>query len=181
MGKFIFGFIIGIIVIPLGVLWYVKSGKVPVAATAKPMPFEKYLAQAGLHATAEREAPQRALSSFTAADLTAGATVYLNNCAGCHGLPNKPPSKMAAGMFPHAPQFFTPEGSMTDDPVGESYWKVKNGIRLSGMPSFEKILADEQMWQASAIIAGADKLPPGALQVLKNEPAAKGRGSTPKP
>lgn len=173
MGKFILGLIIGILVVPVGVVWYVESGKVPVAANAKPMPFEAYLAHKGLHATARREAPKRDLSSFTADDLTSGATVYLNNCAGCHGLPNKPSSKIAAAMFPHAPQLFTPDGTVTDDPVGVTYWKVKNGIRLSGMPSFEDILTDQQMWQASAVVAGADKLPASALQVLKNEPVAK--------
>lgn len=168
MGKFILGLVIGLLVIPVAVVWYVKSGRVPATADAKPLPFESYLAHSGLHAAAEREAPKRELSSFTAADLTSGATVYLNNCAGCHGLPYHPPSMMAKAMFPPAPQFFTPDGMMTDDPVGESYWKVKHGIRLSGMPSFKSLLKDQDMWQAAAIVASADKLPPAAMQILKN-------------
>ena len=26
------------------------------------------------------------------------------------------------------------------------YWKVKNGIRLAGMPSYVKVLNDTEMW-----------------------------------
>jgi mono/diheme cytochrome c family protein len=56
---------------------------------------------------------------------------------------------------------------VTDDPVGESFWKVKNGIRLSGMPGFKQSLSEAQMWQVSALLAKADQLPPevsGKLQ-----------------
>ena len=54
-----------------------------------------------------------------------------------------------------------------DDPAGVTYWKVKNGIRLSGMPSFEKSLSDMQVWQVAALVARADKLPPQVMDALK--------------
>ena len=73
------------------------------------------------------------------------------NCAFCHGLPLQAPSAASQGMFPHAPQLFTAKETVTDDPVGVTYWKVKNGIRLTGMPSFQKALSDQQMWQVSRI------------------------------
>lgn len=60
-------------------------------------------------------------------------------------------------MFPVPPQLF--EDMVTDDPVGETYWKVANGIRLTGMPAFSKSLSDTQMWQVSLLMANADKLP----------------------
>ena len=69
-------------------------------------------------------------------------------------------------MFPHAPQLFTAKETVTDDPVGVTYWKVKNGIRLTGMPGFQKALNDQQMWQVSALMASADKLPPDVLRNL---------------
>src|SRR5277367_3063267 len=76
------------------------------------------------------------------------------------------PSAASQGMFPHAPQLFTAKETVTDDPVGVTYWKVKNGIRLTGMPSFQKALSDQQMWQVSALMASADKLPPDVLRSL---------------
>jgi hypothetical protein len=74
-------------------------------------------------------------------------------------------------MFPHAPQLFTEKETVTDDPVGVTYWKVKNGIRLTGMPGFQKALSDQQMWEVSALMARADKLPPDVLRMLLPTPA----------
>jgi mono/diheme cytochrome c family protein len=62
-----------------------------------------------------------------------------------------------------------PNKGVTDDPVGETYWKVKNGIRLTGMPGFSDSLSDAALWQVSLLLLQADKLPPSALQVLRTE------------
>ncbi len=46
--------------------------------------------------------------------------------------------------------------------------EVANGIRLSGMPAFNHILNQTEMWQVSQLLANADKpLPPGVLGLLK--------------
>ena len=85
----------------------------------------------------------------------------------CHGLPNQPPPAIASTMFPPAPELFSQKGMVTDDPAGETYWKVKNGIRLTAMPSFKNFLSDDQIWQVTAVVARADKLPPEAQDALK--------------
>jgi hypothetical protein len=57
---------------------------------------------------------------------------------------------------------------VSDDPPGETYWKVANGIRLTGMPAYTKVLNPTQMWQVTLLLANADKpLPPGVLDLLK--------------
>jgi len=59
---------------------------------------------------------------------------------------------------------------VSDDPPGETYWKVSNGIRLTGMPAFKEVLTDTQMWQVSLLVANADKpLPPATVQILSGE------------
>ena len=56
---------------------------------------------------------------------------------------------------------------VSDDPVGETYWKVKNGIRLSGMPSYQTLLTDEQIWQVSTLLSQATSpLPAAAVDSL---------------
>jgi mono/diheme cytochrome c family protein len=82
-------------------------------------------------------------------------------------------------MFPGAPQLFTADGMVTDDPAGVTYWKVENGIRLSGMPSFKSSLTDDQRWQVSALLARADKLPPEVRSAL--QPAAWAPASSANP
>jgi hypothetical protein len=66
-----------------------------------------------------------------------------------------------------APQLLDKNEMVTDDPVGESFWKVKNGIRLLGMPSLKNSLSKTQIWQVSALLARADQLPPEVSAKLK--------------
>ena len=168
MGKFLVGLIAGLIVFPLLVVAYLMMGFAPAAATAPPMPFERFIAGTALHERIEREAPKRDASSFATDDLEDGAEVYQKNCAMCHGGLAQPAPAIAKGMFPEAPQLLTPEGMVTDDPVGETYWKVRNGIRLSGMPSFAASLTEKQMWDVSALMARANNLPSAAQRALQD-------------
>src|SRR2546421_6687709 len=48
---------------------------------------------------------------------------------------------VAQGMYPEPPQLFHGTG-VTDDDAWESYWKVENGIRMSGMPGFKGPLTE---------------------------------------
>ena len=79
------------------------------------------------------------------------------------------PTSIARGEFPKPPELLTGTG-VTDDPPGETYWKVANGIRMTGMPSFNQSLSETQMWQISLLLANADKLPPSVTAVLKSRP-----------
>jgi len=65
----------------------------------------------------------------------------------------------AKGMFPPPPQLFAPDDMVTDNPAGVTYWKVSNGIRMTGMPGFGEVLSPAQVWQVSLLLANADKLP----------------------
>lgn len=167
MGKFWLGFIIGLILIPIAAAVYFGGGFAPAAVNDPPFPLERLVAGTALHARISRSAPQRDLASFTTANIVDGADVYRHDCAGCHGLPDMQRNKPEPKMYPPPPQLFTPDGYVTDDPVGVSYWKVQNGIRMTGMPSFQNVLTDHQKWDVAALLAKADKLPPEAMQTLK--------------
>ncbi len=158
MGKFVLGLIVGLVAVPLAVYLYFVTGSAPVATSSQPMPFEKMLAQKALNARIEKEMPSSVPISADAAAYTAGAQVYRDNCAVCHGLPGQPDSSVSKGMYPYPPQLFKGHG-VTDDPAGETYWKVANGIRMTGMPAFKASLTDAQMWQVSVLLANADKIP----------------------
>jgi len=168
--KFLTGLIVGSLILPVGFLLYALSGHLPAATSDPPLPGEAVLAGAGLYGRIRREAPKRDVSNVPTADLVSGAETYQKHCAVCHGLPNQPEPPIGAGEFPKPPQLFTADGRVTDDPAGVSYWKVKNGIRLTGMPAFEKSLSEAQMWQVTALVTRADKLPPEAMDALKPQP-----------
>lgn len=165
MGKFLIGLIVGLIVIPVGVYMYFSTGTAPVATSSSPMPFEKMLAGMALHARLKKEMPKAPPIPADEAAFVAGAQTYKDNCAVCHGLPGQPLTAIAQGMFPKPPKLMEGKG-VTDDPPEESYWKVAGGIRMTGMPGFEKLLSPAQMWQVSLLVANADKLPKSAKDAL---------------
>ena len=71
-----------------------------------------------------------------------------------------------------ADELFNGKG-VTDDPAWETYWKAKNGIRLTGMPAFKETLNDTQIWQVSVLLANADKISPAVKAALATTPAAQ--------
>ena len=165
MGKFLLGLILGLVLLPALVYFYFAKGIAPVATSAPPMPFEKMFAHLALHARLDKEVPQTVPVSADEPNLAAGAQVYKEHCAVCHGLPGQPQSAIASGMFPKPPKLMEGKG-VTDDSPGETYWKVSGGIRMTGMPGFEKTLSTTQMWQVSLLCANTDKLPVSAKQAL---------------
>jgi thiosulfate dehydrogenase len=171
MRKFLVGLILGFIAVPVGVYFYFSSGSAPVATAAPPMPFEKTLAKMALHARVDKEMPKSVPIAADEAGYVAGAQVYKENCAVCHGVAGQPKTAIAKGMFPDPPKLMEGTG-VTDDPPAESYWKVANGIRMTGMPGFDKTLSTTQMWQVSLLVANADKLPKTAQDVLTGVPPA---------
>jgi thiosulfate dehydrogenase len=185
MGRFLFGLIIGIILVPLGVLVYFKLGHVPVAVSDPPFPQERLLTGIPLEARIDREMVKNSPVQADETNLVAGAHIYSEQCATCHGYHGKP-SKFARHMFPDAPPLWDKHGhgdaiGVSDDPPGETYWKVANGIRLTGMPSYKDSLSETEMWQVSVLLANADKpLPPAAVAILNGEtPTATPAASEP--
>jgi mono/diheme cytochrome c family protein len=166
MRQFIFGFITALTLIAGGSLGYVALGLAPVATASKPLPFERLIAGMALNARVDKEAPKSSPISASDEVYTAGARIYRNNCAVCHGLPGRDQTAIAKGEFPKPPELFKGKG-VTDDPAGVTYWKVANGIRLSGMPGFNGSLSSEEMWQVSLLLSNADKLPATVRTVLQ--------------
>jgi len=168
--KFLAGFIFAFLLIAACIYCYFRYGYAPVATASAPWPFEMRLAHMALDAHIDKEAPKTPPFQPVEADLQEGAHLYRQHCAACHGLSGQSKTAIAIGMYPDPPELLHGKG-VTDDPPGETYWKVANGIRLTGMPSFSKSLSEKQMWEISFLVAGADKLPASVMEILQ-KPAA---------
>ncbi len=167
MKKFFAGILVGIMALLAAGYFFVASGGMPVPTKGNPLPLEKFIARKALHAAIGKEDEKTSPVAADEPNLAAGAKVYQSQCAVCHGSLGQPETAIAKGMFPHPPQLLPPKKGVTDDPVGETYWKVKNGIRLTGMPGYVDSLTDTELWQVSQLLLHADKLPDSALQVLR--------------
>jgi mono/diheme cytochrome c family protein len=173
-GKFIFGLILGLLIIPIAVILYFRFGAPPVATADKPFPFESQLVKVPLEARIAREAPKAAPFGESEDVFEGGAKLYRKECASCHGTPGHdvPYSKF---MYPHAPQLWVRHQTgdvigVSDDPVGNTYWKVANGIRLTGMPAFGKTLTDTEIWQISILLKNANQPLPDPVNKILTAP-----------
>ncbi len=83
-----------------------------------------------------------------------GAREFVEHgCANCHGAPGVEWAKFSEGLNPGPADLKEVAG---DDPA-HVFWAIKNGIKMTGMPSFEKVgVPDENIWE---IVAFIKKLP----------------------
>lgn len=159
--------VLGVIVVTVAAGYAILSkGLVPANADAKPGWLEIWAAKTSLRATLRREAPKGSNPvPMTDANLIAGVRLYGQHCALCHGTAKgkASASPVAKGEYPAPPQLAT--DGVEDDPPGWSFWKIENGIRWTGMPSWKDTLNPRQIWTLVLFLEHMDKLPPAAEAV----------------
>ena len=160
----------------IGAYTLVQSGLIPANADAKPGRLETWMAQTSLDATLSRNAPHSQNPvALTEGNLLDGVHLFAQNCAVCHGSAkgDASASPIAKGLYQKPPQMAT--DGVEDDPEGDSFWKIKHGIRLTGMPSFGYTLNDREIWTLALFLKHMDKLPPAVQQTwqqVQNWPVA---------
>ena len=81
-----------------------------------------------------------------------GTDHFAAHCAVCHGAPGVPKGDIAKGMYPLPPDLA--EAAALYSPA-ELFWVIKNGIKMTGMPSWRDH-SDGELW---ATVAFLRKLP----------------------
>ena len=154
------GFVLAVAVALVGGYLLVRSGLIPANADAKPGQLETWMARTSLKATLSRDAPTGPNPvALTEQHLLDGVHLFAENCGVCHGSAkgDASASPIAKGLYQKPPQLAT--HGVEDDPEGVSFWRIKHGIRLTGMPSFGASLSDEQIWTLALFVKHMDKLP----------------------
>jgi|SRR6185312_14760802 len=160
---FVAGVIASILVALIVGYALLRSGLIPANADASPGGLELWAAGTSLDATLRNEAPRGPNPvALNDANLIEGIDLYAQHCAVCHGTAagESEASPVAKGLYPAPPQLAT--DGVEDDPDGVSYWKIKHGIRLTGMPAWGRSLTDRQIWTLALFLKHMDKLPPDA-------------------
>jgi len=172
MGKFIGGIIIGVLALAGGVYAYLHYGLFDMRADRPNGRLEMAYMNDAMDRYAGRHAPKvRNPLPLTDATLIGGIAVYKSNCAGCHGGPDMPESALGAGFNPPAPQFVK---DAPDMPENQNYWIIRHGVKMTGMPAWEKVLAESDIWKVTTFVGRMgelDKLSPAVQQAWKGSPA----------
>jgi thiosulfate dehydrogenase len=168
----------------VGAYFLVRSGLIPANADATPGELETWMAGTSLDATLLRFAPKDPNPVVpTDQNLLEGVHLFAQNCAVCHGSAKGAASlsPIAKGLYPKPPQLAT--DGVEDDPEGYSFWRIKHGVRLTGMPSFGSTLSDREIWTLALFLKHMDKLPPAAQEAwlqVQNWPLAPATAASPK-
>jgi thiosulfate dehydrogenase len=169
MRGFVLGIVLTILAAAAASYAVLRTGTIPANADARPGWFESWAAGTSLDAALDRDAPKGPDPvALTDANLVAGINLYGEHCAICHGTAkgDASASPIAKGQYPPPPQLAT--DGVEDDPEGHSFWKIKHGIRWTGMPSWKDTLSDQQIWTLALFLKHMDKLPPAAEQAWQN-------------
>lgn len=175
MRGFLIGIIFAVILIIGGGYYLLKQGYVDFTADHQPSHAEMHLAMAAVDASTDRNAPQTK-NPLTANEdtLVSGAHLYMDHCAGCHGLPANPDAPFGKSFNPPVPQFFK---EAPDMPENQNFYIIQHGVRWSGMPAWGDTLNDTQAWQLVTFLSNTEKLPTAAQKEL--EPVATPAAVTP--
>ena len=168
MRGFFGGFVAALVVIAVVVFAAVKTGSISARADGPLMLGERWVAKTSLSATLAREAPKPPYPfTQTDGDIAAGAKLYVQNCAVCHGTAHSTANAIAHGLGIRPPQFA--KHPVDDDPEGVTYWKIEHGIRFTGMPAYAKTLDEKSIWQITYFLKRVpDHLPPDATAIWEN-------------
>ena len=158
MRGFVFGVVITLLVITGGVFAVSQFGLYPIGADNPPGSIERAIAGRAMDRYAEKHKPAGDNPVQVGSDsLIAGATEYEEHCAFCHGGAKARISPMQDKLNPPAPQLIN---RIPHDDDAWLFWVTKHGVRMTGMPAWDGILADDEMWKIIAFIKHSDKLPP---------------------
>lgn len=158
MKGFILGVIAGVAAIGLTVFAVSRLGLFPIGADNPPGTIERNLASRAMNVYVDKHMPAgENPMAPTPANLSAGAKEYEEHCAVCHGGASAKLSPLREKFSPPAPQLIN---KIPHDPDAWLFWVTKHGVRLTGMPAWDGILSDDEMWQTVAFIKHSNKLPP---------------------
>src|ERR1700733_12984582 len=157
MQKFLWGILFTLLVIVVVGFLALRGGYFNFSADTETSSFEKKIAMSAMDKSTERRAPQASNPVQPNNDtLIAGASLYRDNCAGCHGDPSHMATQMGDSFNPPAPQFWM---DAPDMPENENFYIIKHGVRWTGMPSWGKKLSDAQLGPVVTLPSHLDKLP----------------------
>jgi mono/diheme cytochrome c family protein len=151
--------VIGTIAILAGAVFLISHfGLYPIGADNPPSGIEQTLAMRAMDVYADKHKPGGDNPvPATVAALTAGAVKYEAHCALCHGGAAARISVMQNKFNPPAPQLVN---TVPHDPDAWIFWVTKHGVRMTGMPSWDGVLSDDEMWKIVAFIKHSNQLPP---------------------
>jgi mono/diheme cytochrome c family protein len=142
----------------LGALAFIKSGLYNVGAAKPHTRFTFFVTNETMIHSVRRHARNIAAPpTASPAQVVRGFCAYEAHCVACHGAAAVARRQWAGGMEPQPPYLLDAADKFRPR---ELFWIVKNGIKMTGMPSWRDSMSDEQIWSVVGWLEAARQLPP---------------------
>jgi mono/diheme cytochrome c family protein len=161
-----------IVIGALAIVGFAYSGTYDVGADVPHSgPIDWFLATTS-HASVARRAQEVDVPNLENDDLLlAGANGFEGMCIGCHQAPGHPPTALARGLNPPAPDLAKSVKHMTP---AELFWVTKHGIKMTGMPAWGATHEDDELWPVVALMLALPTLDADGYQALLDSAAGVG-------
>lgn len=158
--------------IGLGALAVVQFGLYDTSAAKPHYALVSWAAHATFtQSTRRRSQGIEAPSSFTPAQVQAGAQEYVGDCMMCHGGPGVARARWVRGLTP-SPPYLLDDAHLWSKP--ELFWIIQRGAKMSAMPAWGETRSDAQIWNLVAFLEALPGLSPADFR--KMQPAATAPG-----
>jgi mono/diheme cytochrome c family protein len=97
-----------------------------------------------------------------------GAEHYAAMCTGCHLAPGTGDNEVRQGLYPKPPNLT----EQRDRSPAESFWVIKHGVKMSGMPAWGVTHDDESLWGLVAFLQQLPALDAAGYAALTAAPGA---------
>src|SRR5215470_11096575 len=157
MSRLILGVFLTIVILAVFGFGMALLGFLSTNSDAEPPRMEAQIASAVLDASMEKHA-SRVNNPITPTDenLVEGIKIYRKNCVLCHGDLDRQTATLARSLYPPAPNLIT---HPLDDPEWHVFYAIRTGVRYTGMPAWNKVLGDQDIWKVTAFLSRIEKLP----------------------
>jgi mono/diheme cytochrome c family protein len=102
-----------------------------------------------------------------------GRLLFVQSCAICHGTDGRGGTDLGRNMYPPAMDMTSPHVQHWSD--SELLWIIENGVRLTGMPSWQSSLSETDSWKLARFIHNLPRLDAttAALAASQTQPASE--------
>ena len=133
----------------LVLLILIYTGAYNVSAKSGHSGIARWALETMMRNSVERRADAKPPQQFSRSMIEAGAGEYKAMCQQCHGGPGVTRADWAQGIVPRPPDLTRAIRRWQPDEV---FWIVKNGIKMTAMPSFGETHDDQTIWNITAFV-----------------------------
>src|ERR1035437_1564768 len=144
MNKTILTVIITLGVIVAACMAYMYSGAYDVSQLTPHNAITKWMIRTTTHNSINKRLKEIEVPKLNDPVMIVRGFVHYNAmCVSCHRAPGIDPEDMAKGLYPKPPKFYKSDDMPDPD---ESFWIIKNGIKMTSMPAYGPTHTDRKIW-----------------------------------